>query len=367
MHILPAIEMALHNESAALLTGNFSSSLNWVMLHPQRQRIEGNTVDNAVRWDRNPISRIEELSEAVKGAGLEPIQMSRSPLIGSLAFATQDGIAYSTGQIGGQVALTGCLSESFVTLGLGLVLPAGSKQWLTDVTTGNMAVFLPGAPHDALYMSGSLFATATLSLDLLEEMAANLGLVLSAKDLGESGVVDRSLPDTALRELQAEFGNLHFSGLPPDDPSFAMAGKNLLQVFIYHLGREPRPCVGKPTPRGYAQIVAKARAFIISHLDRPLSIDAIAAAASTSQRTLHRAFLDVLNETPYSYVQKIRLHRIRSELITDAEKACTIKIAVHRWGITELGRFAGWYSELFGELPSETVSLRRESTRESSM
>jgi AraC-like DNA-binding protein len=295
------------------------------------------------------------------------MQMSCSPLTGSLAFTTQDGIAYSTGQIGGQVALTGCLSESLVTLGLGLVLPAGSKQWLTDVTTGNVGVFLAGAPHDALYMPGTLFATATLSLDLLEETAANLGLALSGKDLGESGVVDRPLPDNALRQLQAEFGNLHFSGLSSDDPSFAMAGRNLLQAFIYHLGREPRPYIGKPIHRGYARIVAKARAFIIGNLDRPLSIDAIAAAASTSQRTLHRAFLDVLNETPYSYVKKVRLHRIRHELISDAEKACTIKIAVHRWGITELGRFAGWYNELFGERPSETVSFRRGNTRASSM
>lgn len=94
-------------------------------------------MDDTVLWDRIPISRIEELSDAVKGAGLDTMQMSCSPLTGSLAFTTQDGIAYSTGQIGGQVALTGCLSESLVTLGLGLVLPAGSKQWLTDVTTGD--------------------------------------------------------------------------------------------------------------------------------------------------------------------------------------------------------------------------------------
>lgn len=30
----------------------------------------------------------------------------------------------------------------------------GSKQWLTDVATGNMGFFLPGAAHDALYMLG---------------------------------------------------------------------------------------------------------------------------------------------------------------------------------------------------------------------
>ena len=39
-------------------------------------------------WTRVPISRIEDLSDAVLGAGLEAMQMSRAPVTGSLAFAS---------------------------------------------------------------------------------------------------------------------------------------------------------------------------------------------------------------------------------------------------------------------------------------
>jgi AraC-like DNA-binding protein len=135
-----------------------------------------------------------------------------------------------------------------------------------------------------------------------------------------------------------------------------MIGTQLLDAMIVHFARLPRSQVGGVDPRGSARIVARARAFIHANLDRPLSIEMIASAAATSHRTLHRAFQIVLDETPYSYVQKLRLHRIRHELISEAEAVCTITSAAHRWNIPELGRFAGWYRDLFGELPSQTLA-----------
>jgi AraC-like DNA-binding protein len=131
-------------------------------------------------------------------------------------------------------------------------------------------------------------------------------------------------------------------------------------MLIRRLGRPPR--ITRPLDRGgLARVVARARAHIRENLDRPLSIEAIAAAAFTSHRTLHRAFQVILDETPYSYVLRLRLHRIRHEIVSDDEKSCTITVVANYWGISELGRLAGWYRDLFGELPSETLRRRRES------
>ncbi len=112
--------------------------------------------------------------------------------------------------------------------------------------------------------------------------------------------------------------------------------------------------LGRSAPGKRERIVARARDFIHESLSQPLSVEAIASAASTSPRTLHRAFQDVLDETPYSYVLKLRLRRIRHVLVSDAELTCTIASIANQWGITELGRFAGYYQGLFGELPSKT-------------
>jgi AraC-like DNA-binding protein len=152
----------------------------------------------------------------------------------------------------------------------------------------------------------------------------------------------------------------HARGARGLSPSAAGCGRRVL--FVTHFARSPRLQAGGTDPRGLARVVARARVFIHENLDGPLSIDKIANAARTSHRTLHRAFQIVLDETPYSYVLKLRLHRIRHELVSDAEIACTITCAANRWGISELGRFAGWYRDLFGELPSETLARQRRNT-----
>ena len=69
------------------------------------------------------------------------------------------------------------------------------------------------------------------------------------------------------------------------------------------------------------------------------------------------------SDTPYSYVLKLRLNRIRHELVTDAEAACTITMVAHRWNVAEMGRFAAWYRDLFGELPSQTLMRHQQSAR----
>jgi hypothetical protein len=54
----------------------------------------------------------------------------------------------------------------------------------------------------------------------------------------------------------------------------------------------------------------------------------------------------------------MRLNRIRRDLASEEEARCSITLLANKWGVSELGRFAARYRELFGELPSET-RLRR--------
>lgn len=318
----------------------------------------------AAGWTRIPIASVEDLADAVLGAGLEVTQMSPAPVTGSLAFATFDeGMTCTSGYIGGRVALTGPLSADMVTLGVGLVMAPGTRHWLNEVTSGNVGVFLPGDEHDALYPPGSLYAVVTLTAERLEQAAARHDLVLDAKTLGGTGIdANKRFSTLDLARLRMRFERIH-AGHLADASNARMIGAQLLDALVMHFARRPHVQIGRTDPHGLARIVARARAFIHEHLDQPLSIEKIAGAAATSHRTLHRAFHAVLDETPYSYVLKLRLNRIRHELVTDAEAACTITMVAHRWNIAELGRFAAWYRDLFGELPSQTLIRHQQSSR----
>jgi AraC-like DNA-binding protein len=313
-------------------------------------------------WQRMVVRRIEELADAVLDAGLEATQLSRGTVTGSLVFAVRDGITYSGGYIASRVALAGPLSRDRVTIGVGLAIGPGSRHWLNEVHTGQIGVFMPGDEHDALYTPGSHYATVTLDAERLESAAACRGLVLDARMLGGSGIRRENVEAQSLDRLRAQWTRLH-TGQAAGGLCAAEPAERLLDTIIGYFAREPRPHSGQASPEGLGRIVARARDFIEANLEDPISVDAIAAASCASRRTLFRAFVSVLGEPPSQYVRRRRLHRIRHDLASWGERVCTIALVANRWGIGELGRMAGWYRDLFGERPSETL-IRRASARQ---
>jgi len=309
-------------------------------------------------WTRVPIHSIDDLSDAVPGAGLEVTQMAKGSVSGSLAFAQRNGITCSSGLIVGTVTLTGPLSANQLTIGVGLHFSPGTWHWMNEVTTGEVGVFHAGDEHDCRYTPGALYAALTLDADRLEEEAAGAELVLDRKTLGGTGLHARHLHPRAVAWLREGFERIHGGRHPPgpqDDVSAVM-----LEAFLDHFGRAPSSRNRGRSPHAHAAIVKRARDYISEHLGAPIALDDIATAAYASRRTLYRAFGEMLNDTPQSYVRRLRLHRIRHDLATDAERACTIALVATQWGMSELGRMSGWYRKLFGERPSETHAHARD-------
>lgn len=313
-------------------------------------------------WSRIPIAKIEDLSDAVYGAGLEATQMAKGDVTGSLAFAEENGVIISSGLIGGRVALTGPLSMDMITFGIGLRVASGTWHWLNEVHTGNIGVFHPGDEHDSLYMPGSLYTTVTLSAERLEEEAAKEELVLDAKTLGGTGFHPHDVPAGIIGQLRTQFERIHCDG-PALMPGESGICETMMRAVVDHFARPPILQNRGRGHVGHARIVARTRAYIMEHLSEPLTLDELAAAAYASRRTLQRAFADILGDSPQVYVRRLRLHRIRHDLASDAEKACTIALISNQWGISELGRMSGWYRELFGERPSDTVAQASDSQR----
>ncbi len=310
-------------------------------------------------WHRVAISHVEDLSDAVHGAGMDATQMACGPLSGSLVFSQQNGVIYSGGLINGRVALRGPLSPDTLSLGVALRLSGPCRHWLTEVETGNVGVFHGGDEHDALYAPASLYVAATVCADHLEQEAAKDDLVLDRAALGGTGIHGRSMPSEVLTTLAAQFARIHGGRRYRAD-----IGDMLLKAFINHLARTPYHHERRVNTNLHAKIAARARTYILDHLCEPIALDDIAAAACTSRRTLSRAFANIFDDTPQTYVRRLRLHRIRQGLASESEKVCTIAIIANQWGISELGRLAGWYRRMFGELPSETLaSVKQDSSK----
>jgi AraC family ethanolamine operon transcriptional activator len=94
-----------------------------------------------------------------------------------------------------------------------------------------------------------------------------------------------------------------------------------------------------------------------------ISVPEFAARLAVSQRSLELAFREFLGVTPRQYLNYRRMHGVHSELRHRPPGARCVTEVANAWGFSELGRFAGEYRHLFGELPGAT--LRREQPRDS--
>jgi len=102
-----------------------------------------------------------------------------------------------------------------------------------------------------------------------------------------------------------------------------------------------------------AYIVEKAIAYMKAHLTDPFTISSVAQGVRVSPRTLRYSFEEILGVSPRCYLSALRLQRVRCELCGHGQ-AHSIQRIAQEYGFWHLGRFAQYYREAFGELPSDT-------------
>jgi AraC-like DNA-binding protein len=96
--------------------------------------------------------------------------------------------------------------------------------------------------------------------------------------------------------------------------------------------------------------VRRAEAYIRANLADDIDLAEIARAAGVSERTLQASFRRHRKVSPMHFVRNLRLDIARERILSGA----TIADAAFDSGFAHQGRFAKYYSERFGELPSSS-------------
>ena len=104
--------------------------------------------------------------------------------------------------------------------------------------------------------------------------------------------------------------------------------------------------------------IVRALDWLDAHPDVPPDLGSLAAASGVRPRTLETQFRRHLRSTPLVFARRIRLARLRRELL-DAKPGTTVTRVAVANGFRELGRFAGLYRHQFGEPPSATLTAAR--------
>jgi len=114
----------------------------------------------------------------------------------------------------------------------------------------------------------------------------------------------------------------------------------------------PAAAVGSSTVRF-------AREWMVANARRSLTVAEIAGAAGVSARGLQAAFQRHVGVRPMQFLREVRLRGVRSDLLAADPDATTVAEVAVSWGFHHLGRFSGYYADVHGEAPSETLRRRR--------
>lgn len=193
----------------------------------------------------------------------------------------------------------------------------------------------------------------------------------------QKAFIRRSLPEAALLQLEKCARNLQIVTANPKVDAFGSWLSRLLQLnplwdtnnpgavlqqieddIVSCLGLfldDTRP--GRSSPSKRINALSRAmRRLNETDSNVRISIHDLYRAASVSQRTLERAFVDNFQQSAREFLLKRRLHNVRRLLLGNEKDGLLVKEAALSCGFYDLGRFSQYYKKLFHEAPSETLS-----------
>lgn len=127
---------------------------------------------------------------------------------------------------------------------------------------------------------------------------------------------------------------------------------DVASVFIYDQARaatDAQPLVSLGRLDGYDPRVAQTIRLMESHIDRPLTVAAIARRAGVTARTLEKTFALAVGETPGAYYLRLRLFAARRLVLDTSESMADIAA---RTGFSSAAAFSRAFSRAFRVPPT---------------
>jgi AraC-like DNA-binding protein len=214
---------------------------------------------------------------------------------------------------------------------ISIVFEPGFEQLILRIRTATLektlATLLGANPRGALRFVPFAAAVQPTAL-VLRDLA-----MLLAKQLSSTAT---ELPSAVLLELEQALL-----------VSFLSAHRHNFSEILEGTEKEAAP-----------RIVRLAEEFIEASWDRAITLEELASQTNTSIRALYAAFKKSRGYSPMKYAKTVRLQRAK-QMLTEPDQRTYVSTVAFKCGFGNLGHFARDFREMFGELPSETLSRTR--------
>ncbi len=301
------------------------------------------------------VESAEDLREATRGSDIEIVQLRAGRQQGSLAHITIPDTSVSLCDFAIEVRARGILSPDQTVLGIMVAATRNALFWGDEVATGDIVVFPAGVEADAIYGSGSSYATVTIDPAELASFLRYEGSVADAPHWIKRGVhrTDPLHADETARRLNGIAQSLQRNGPVASPQALDFVRRSIVEAFTARMTRATA-FEHFPVHMTSARLVREVEAYVDAARDRPVHISELCNVLRVSRRSLHRAFVDTLRMGPVSYLRRRRLSAIQTILKRSDPATATIAEIAFEYGFPEPSRFTAYYRSLFGETPSST-------------
>lgn len=304
------------------------------------------------------IEGFEELKEVVLGTRREIVQLERGKLKGEITHAMIGGLPIHSASFNLGIRTKGASPGD--RIGIGLLTASADRvvRASYDSRPGDVLVLQPSYEHENRYYGGASITIVMASKADIESSYGTEGRMRDPSSWwnnhyrGSTEGVTGFIP-----RLQSLLGKLDDASLTTEAAEFWK--RTVIEAVTANV------VVGMPSERdgplpSALKIVRRVEEYLDSRPTEPVHISEICGQLHVSRRTLHRAFHEALGTGPIAFLRRRRLCAIHT-VLRASEDIRTISDIALQFGFQNLGRFAGYYHQLFGEYPSETRQRHRAS------
>src|SRR5262245_52264374 len=297
------------------------------------------------------VEGFEEFGEVVVGSRREIVQIQHGKLRGHLTHASIGRLRIDLASFNLGLRTTGVSSKEGIAIGM---LAGGADRvtrFAYESRPGDVLVTPPGTEHENRYYGGASVIIASLAP---EDVSASFD---SEDRLSDPTAWQRShfkgnahTVQSVIPQLQSLVARLSDTTLNAEAAEFWK--RAIIEAMSANIIGGMSSERNGPLPSAL-KIVRQVEEYLDAAGPAPVHISQICSSMHVSRRTLHRAFHEALGVGPIAFLRHRRLCAVHTALRAPAHIR-TISDVAMQFGFQNLGRFAGYYHQLFGEYPSET-------------
>ncbi len=222
------------------------------------------------------------------------------------------------------------------------------KWQAKDVTESAFLVFGDRDGFDGITTSGFWGSVVSFETERLEKLAETCGFDL-AGDEPEARKLGTKAGLASMARLQGAVARL----LNDANANWSQDTEEALMIEALKILTDTDAHFDKSQAETRRRALSRAIDLMLANLEDPISIEEICSECAASWRTLDRAFKEQFGLGPKSYYVRLRLNRVREDLLNRSFDG-SIADAANSCGFWHMGQFAKDYRLFFGELPSDT-------------